>query len=102
DLFVQFLNFSALIVTLLSFLHRQLTVLGLGFLRKVAGSLQRGVALCHICRHYKSPFIAIMLIVARARTGCPPDLACSSTASCCSGFTGSSPESLTDLSSSAS
>src|SRR5699024_8162063 len=48
DLFVQFLNFSALSVDLLSFLHRQLTVFGLGFLRKVAGSLQRGVALSHV------------------------------------------------------
>src|SRR5699024_10208259 len=75
DLFVQFLNFSALSVDLLSFLHRQLTVFGLGFLRKVAGSLQRGVALFHVCSHYKSPFIAIMLIVARARSGWPPDLA---------------------------
>src|SRR5699024_5821392 len=101
DLFVQFLNFSALSVDLLSFLHRQLTVFGLGFLRKVAGSLQRGVALFHVCSHYKSPFIAIMLIVASARSGRPPDVARSSTAACCSGFTGSSQESLTHLFSSA-
>src|SRR5690625_5901815 len=89
DLFVQFLNFSALSVDLLSFLHRQLTVFGLGFLRKVAGSLQRGVALFHVCSHYKSPFIAIMLIVAGARSGWPPDLALSSTAFCCFCFAGS-------------
>src|SRR5699024_11414658 len=62
DLFVQFLNLSALSVDLLSFLHRQLTVFGLGFLRKFAGSLQRGIALFLVFSLYKYPFIEIMMI----------------------------------------